>query len=161
MRKADKETLRDFYEKSQQELYAYALSLAGDAAVAEDVIQTVFCRLLAARGLPMELRPYAFRAVRNAAIDQHRAAAAADRAAAMLQRLNGTTAPQRLAEQEEAASWLALLSGDEHEAVVLKLYSGLSFREIAVVREVSVNTASSWYRRGIERIRTHLMENDK
>lgn len=156
MRLEKAEKIRQFYLEEEDALYAYALSRTGDASVAGDVVHAVFCRLLERDRLPMELKPYVFRAIRNAVIDQHRASAVRERASAMLEHLNGATSPSRIAEQEEARSWLALLKEDEHEAVVLKIYSGLSFREIAALRGVSVNTAASWYRRGIERIRNHI-----
>lgn len=156
MRPEDIETLRAFYAANQDELFAYALARSGEASAAGDVIHGVFCRLLAASELPEELRPYVFRAIRNAAIDMHRADAVRERASAMLQTLNGCTPPERIAEQEEVAHWLTLLSEDEHEVVVLKIFSGLTFREIAEMRAVSANTAASWYRRGIEKIRNHI-----
>ncbi len=52
---------------------------------------------------------------------------------------------------------LEQLGADQREAVVLKIYGRLTLREIAEMRAVSINTAASWYRRGLERLRT-LME---
>lgn len=50
------------------------------------------------------------------------------------------------------------LPDDQRETIMLKTISGLSFRQIAATRRVSINTAASWYRRGLERLRTALKE---
>lgn len=156
MQSSEIDKVRALYQADQNALFAYALARTGNETLASDILHAVFCRLLERPRLPADLRPYVFRALRNAAIDHHRAGAVRDRASAMLQRLNGSTEPSRIAEQEEAALWLALLNEDEHETIVLKVFSGLSFREIAELREVSANTVASWYRRGLERIRAHI-----
>ncbi len=64
--------IRRFYETSRQEVYTYALSITRSVEVAEDVIHTVFCKMLDRGRPPRELRPYVFRSIRNAAIDELR-----------------------------------------------------------------------------------------
>jgi len=54
--------------------------------------------------------------------------------------------------------FLAQLRDDERECIVLKLYSGLSFKEIAQTRSALPNTVASWYRRGIQKLRNHFEE---
>ena len=54
----------------------------------------------------------------------------------------------------EAESWLAALSPDERETIILKIYDDFSFQEIADLRAVPLATASSWYRRGLAKLRT-------
>ncbi len=61
-----------FYEANRQGLYTFALSLTHDPEVAEDVIQAAFFKLLRGNRLPRDLRPYVFRSVRNAVIDERR-----------------------------------------------------------------------------------------
>jgi RNA polymerase sigma-70 factor (ECF subfamily) len=51
---------------------------------------------------------------------------------------------------------LAALPEDQREAVILKVFQDLSFKEIAAVCGVSVNTAASRYRYGLEKLRTAL-----
>jgi RNA polymerase sigma-70 factor (ECF subfamily) len=151
-----RESLRAFYQAHQEELLAYAIARTGCHAAAEDAVHGVFCNLLTQATLPRDLRPYVFSALRNATTDVHRNLNRQAKLRELLPPLNGTTPPARIAEQDEAAHWLSLLTDDELEAVVLKLYSGLTFREIASIHGVTVNTAASWYRRGIERIRDHV-----
>ena len=66
------ETLRAFYVESRQQLYTYAVSITGDRASAEDAIHGVFEQLMRREFTPTELRPYVYRCVRNAALDDLR-----------------------------------------------------------------------------------------
>ena len=150
--------IRDFYESNRRELFAYALSLTRNEEAAEDVVHSAFCRLLKRRRLPVELRPYAFRCVRNATIDllrrNHRPARES-----VFELPDSTDPAAALAQRCHADELLEAVSPDERECIVLKLYVGMTFREIAQTRQVPINTAASWYRRGIEKMRA-LVEED-
>lgn len=152
MHESDVEPVRREYEAQKGALFAYALSITHDRHLAEEAVHTAFAGILKRRRLPKELRPYAFRATRNAAIDLARAGRPGDQ--------NGLLhAPEGSDPSLPAMvhDLLDQLSADQREAIVLKMYSGLTLREIAETREVSINTVASWYRRGLERLRT-LME---
>ena len=58
--------------------------------------------------------------------------------------------------QSEMDDALRRLGADERECIILKVYTGLTFKEIAALRRVSINTAASWYRRGLEKMRAML-----
>jgi RNA polymerase sigma-70 factor (ECF subfamily) len=148
------ERLRHFYESSRAELFMYALSITREPQSAEDAVQTAFCAVLRQKRPPLELRPYLFRCIRNAAIDAlHRSAREEAQAAPLFER-EASPDPGLPALVEDL---LAQLPADQRETIVLKTYAGLTLREIAEAREVSINTAASWYRRGLERLR-ELME---
>ena len=53
---------------------------------------------------------------------------------------------------QEIEGQLSRLADDERETIVLKVFDNLTFKEIAQVRGVSINTAESWYRRGIQKL---------
>ncbi|MEK7793115.1 MAG: sigma-70 family RNA polymerase sigma factor [Candidatus Hydrogenedentota bacterium] len=146
------EKVRQCYEANGKELFVYALSLTGTPETAEDAVHAAFTGVLRMARLPRDLRPYVFRCVRNAAIDHARTAAKPRLEPVMFER-NGHADPNLPILIEDA---LAALTLDERETIVLKTYSGLTFREIADTREVSINTAASWYRRGIEKLRAAL-----
>lgn len=146
--------IRRFYEANRQELYTYALALTRNRELAEDAIHGAFASVLKRGRAPRELRPYMFRSVRNAALDGLKA------------RGNGYTEdsifenrvepdPARSLMMDEA---LGTLGEDEREAVVLKVYSGMTLKEIAKVKKVSINTVASWYRRGLQKLRVELEE---
>lgn len=149
--------LRAFYAENQDQLYTYAVAITRHREAAEDAIHQAFQRLLQRDSLPPDLRPYLFRCVRNAALDTWRrdrghTDSVFDDNLTPPDSGNGTTCPALT--PAEAERWLASLSPDEREAIVLKIYDDFSFQEIADLRGVALSTASSWYRRGLAKLKT-------
>ena len=145
-----------FYREHRQPLFTYALTITRCPERAEDAIQEAFYRLYRLHTLPDHLRAYVWRAVRNAAIDQRRRV---PHTAALVDGALFDPAPDPRHEavssqvRERLESALAELCDDERETIVQHLFGELTFREIAQVREISINTITSWYRRGLEKIR--------
>ncbi len=152
------DTLRQFYLEHRQALFVYALSLTRSRETAEDIVQAVFYRLLRRGRLPRELRPYAFRAVRNAAADVARRDEASAKWASIFAPPEECEDAETVALRDELAVLFAAIHADERECIVLKTYNGLTFQEIGAVLGVPVGTAASWYRRGIEKMRRRWEE---
>ena len=152
------ERLRAFYEAHHQGLFTYALALTGCRHAAEDALQNAFCNLLRRRKAPTELRPYVFRCVRNAAVDFVRSIRRETATDSVFEILNGQSSPVPVPVQQEIEHLMQQLSEDERESILLKVYSGMTFKEIADVRGVSINTVASWYRRGIQRLQEAVRE---
>jgi RNA polymerase sigma-70 factor (ECF subfamily) len=150
------EMLRAFYVEYRQQLYTYAVSITHHRETAEDAIQQAFQQLLCRDRLSADLRPYVFRCVRNAALDGLRRAKvrAADSIFEDLAEANtpSARAPAALS-VAELNRWLQMLSPDERETIVLKIYDAFSFQEIADLRGVPLSTTASWYRRGLAKLR--------
>jgi len=153
--------LEKVYEQFSRRLFTCALAITRSPELAEDAMHDAFCRLLSLKETPRDLKVYVFRSVRNAAVN--------------LVRKSGRTidltedyifdpcaGPRETAEMTEfrrrAAEALQILSDDERETIVQHLYADLTFREIAEVRENSINTVASWYRRGLAKLRQQLEE---
>jgi RNA polymerase sigma-70 factor, ECF subfamily len=147
--------VREFYEQSAQALFTYALALTRCPAAAEDAVHDALCRILGRSTLPAELRPYAFRCVRNAAIDAQRRTRTSE-PVGILDLDSAAAGPLDLVLCRQVERHLLDLPRDEMEAVVLHLVDGLTFREIAVVKGVPQNTVASWYRRGLTRLRERI-----
>jgi RNA polymerase sigma-70 factor (ECF subfamily) len=147
------ELLRAFYAEERQHLYTYAVSITSNRESAEDAVHHAFQHLLERRSLPADLRPYVFRCVRNAAIDaMRRTRVRCD--SFLAEGTDGDPQAPALALGEDLAVLLGALGSDERESIVLKIYNDLTFQEIAVLRGVPVATAASWYRRGLEKMKT-------
>jgi RNA polymerase sigma-70 factor, ECF subfamily len=153
--------LEELYERHGETLYRYLVFKLGSAEDAEDVLQEAFCRF-ARYDLRWRLvrneRSIVFRVVRN-------------EACRFLRRKLGRREGERViatggigaiaavfAAPEEPALALLLqrakeLPAEQREAVYLKVFDGLTFREIASVCGVSANTAASRYRYGIAKLR--------
>ena len=131
----------------------------GDAATADDVVQTALVSLLSQRKLPDDPVAWMYRTVRNAAID---AARAGDRR----KRREQTVAMERgdwfeatidnALDAADAETALRQLPNESREVVVLRLWGDLGFAAIAEVLGISVSTAHSRYTSALEQLKQKL-----
>lgn len=152
------EQLRAIYQEYRTEFYVFALSITHCKQSAEDAVHEAFRNVLGKSSAPEGLRPYLFRCVRNAALDELRSLKRRGRRDSIFASAQETGSTPPALSASEMDEFLDRLSADERECIVLKLYSGLSFREIAETRRTSPNTVASWYRRGLQKLRAHLEE---
>lgn len=120
------------YARTSAPLIGYLRRLTGDAAVAEDLLQDSFVRLLSQASLPTgddHLRHYLFRIATNLARDHFRRAG-------RQQSLDGVpdpaVAPSALAGSDVWAE-LSRVSPRDRELLLLAYVEGLTHREIASV----------------------------
>jgi len=141
-------------------MYRYLATKLGSASDAEDVLQEVFCRLVRYRvRLRLVRKPqvFVFCVARNEANRFLRARIQNSVALqsteisphAFLSAYAGPNSPT----EGLVAHALAQLPGDQREAVVLKVFEGLTFREIAAICQEPVPTVASRYRYGLEKLR--------
>ncbi len=157
----DREAFAVLVERYQRRAFAVALRLLGSRADAEDAVQQAFLRLYESRAAynsRWRLNTWFYRILTNACVDQLRRAR-------RWQPLDGVEAhaPDRpdhdLARRERDASLQAALAAVPIEArMVLTLYYGdeQTYREIAAIRGISVNTVKTHLRRGRMALRKAL-----
>ncbi|HUW61274.1 MAG TPA: RNA polymerase sigma factor [Candidatus Bathyarchaeia archaeon] len=146
--------LAEFYTAHRQELFSYALLLAGSPVPAEDAVAEAFANVLQTGRTPSDLRPYLFRCVRNAAFEALRREGRERKALASYAVLYSETCEPGA--RDTAAEWLACLADHEREWVVLKVYGDLTFREIGEVCGVPQGTVASSYWRCLQKLRALL-----
>ena len=126
--------------------------------VPEDVVQEAFLKLAALRQPPREVVPWLYRVVRNGAIDagktarrrQRRESAAARPVRWFLEpEVDGLNA-------EVAVAALQGLPVEQREVIVARLWSGLSFEQIAELAGCSASTAFRRFSAGIDALRQEL-----
>jgi RNA polymerase sigma-70 factor, ECF subfamily len=162
--RVSEQNLQTLYARHRQALFTLALSRTGCRERAEDAVHDAFvriCRCDLTRVADAEA--YVFAAVRNAAIDQVRrahAAAPLDRTVAdsiFEDRGADPEAGVLQSEQERLiASAVEALPDEQREAIVLRVYGGLSFAQIAQVTGDPLPTVATRFRRGLERLRHKL-----
>jgi len=143
------------YEQHGRVLLAYACSFVHSVAEGEDIVHQVFARLLrgdvAITGLPLA---YLCRAVRNTALNQRRSW---QREAAFEEEARWLEAPAGMEESAIAIErGMSLLPTDQREVVILHVWGGLTFSEIADALSISANTAASRYRYALGKLREVL-----
>ena len=157
--------LADIYARHRQGLFTHALSITGSPERAEDAVHDAFIRLCSAtRNDIADPAAYAFAAVRSAALDQLRRAKRFDAAIqhdriSIFAESNGhdphthALAGERVESVARAVDSLPL---DQREVVVLRIYAGLSFEQIASAMNEPLPTVASRYRRSLERLKQQL-----
>jgi RNA polymerase sigma-70 factor (ECF subfamily) len=146
-------------------LVLFARQWAPDRAAAEDIVQEAFLHFWRSRHRAMDPAAYLYTCVKRCALDwlrgrrrrARRESAAARPEAWHDERLFAGP----LAQDERRAvieSALRQLPETQREVLVLKIWGGLSFPQIAEALRIPGNTAASRYRYALARLREHLAE---
>ena len=163
----DTSALSKIYDEYGARLYHYLLAMLHSKDDAEEVLQTLFMRLVHKQKRLKNVRNltgYLFAAVRNEAIrfirknERHRKAMEGLKNIALLESGNDEEIlPDEVNRINKA---IAMLPQHQREIIVLKVYDGLNFREIASVTKTFPNTVASRYRYGMEKLRNLLCEEE-
>jgi RNA polymerase sigma-70 factor (ECF subfamily) len=154
-----------FYRRHRQALFVYLLSLVGDRTSAEDLLQETFTKLIQRVEAFLEranLRPVLVTMARNLAIDQlrrqKRLRQALERRAGdpLFQRAEAWDASRSL-QAEELSALLHALPPPQREAVVLRVFAGMTFVEIGGLLGVPEATVVSRYRYALAKLRAALV----
>ncbi len=154
--------LEAIYRKHKQGLFTLALAVTGRADLAEDAVQEAFLHLWnsSRSARAGDLVGYVFAAVRNAAIDQLRKRPFAAAPASIFD--GSAVGPEVAVDQAEqfrlVRQAVEALPPEQREAVVLRVYAGLTFRQAAEALGEPLATVASRYRRALETIRAQLRE---
>ena len=143
------------------DVHAAALELlaARWTVAPEDCVQEAFVELACQPSEPENVAAWLYRVVRNRALNAARGDRRRRAREQAVARLRPTTTNASFANAIDAATIvdaLEQISRDANEIVILRIWSGLSFEDIAAVLECSVSTAHRRYRRALEQLRTVL-----
>ncbi len=150
----EKEELEPIYNHLKIPLYSVIYRIVYDKMMTEDIMQTVFLKILSSP--PDEkiesVKAWIFRIARNEAIDVLRRERRLQLAADIEQ--EGFTDPTILLDIENGLMKLRL---DEREIVTLHLNGGFKFKEIADITEKPLGTVLWKYRKAIDQLRNYLL----
>jgi len=164
-KRGSKDALARIYEKYKRDLLLLAAALLNDTGIAEDVVHDVFVRFV--EDVPNfrltgSLKGYLLTCAANCARNRNRAASV---------RKSIEVSPEEpaiagLDEPAEAiicneqlrrlSAAMAQLPYEQREVVMLHLHAAMTFDTIAESQEISVNTAKSRYRYGLDKLRLIL-----
>ena len=145
------------YERHSESVFRAALRVTGSRADAEDVLQTVFLRVLSRREGEAAQRPAAYfrRAAVNAAVDiLRRRAAHAETAYDDLAPHAAVERPPLLKEQLRRA--IATLDIDDASLFLLRHVEGLSIDELAGIFQMEKNNVTVRLHRIRVRLKTEM-----
>ncbi|MBN1492507.1 MAG: RNA polymerase sigma factor [Phycisphaerae bacterium] len=150
-----------FYAEHRRAMASYALSLTGQVQDAEDLVQETLVRMVQLDQPVHHAKAFVFKSMRHLAIDRRRAAGRRP-TMGTLDGIDATfidTDLDDLVRRETARSVqraMEALSPGQAEVVLLRVYAGLSFREIAAVLDRPMGTVTSEYARSLQRLQKIL-----
>ena len=162
--RGSKDAFRCIYEKYKDDLLGLAVTLLRDRSVAEDVVHDIFVSFAGTIGsfhLSGSLKGYLSTCVANLARDRNRLKAGQNTKMDVIKEMNTTSdGPLEYAidceESGQLNDLLTCLPYEQREVIVLHLHQDMRFREIAEALGVSINTAQSRYRYGLNKLRSIL-----
>ena len=152
------------YDEHAQPLFAFLLNLTRNEADTRDLLQEVFIKLARDEKLlagVREERAFLVRLAHNAAIDLMRRRGTRERtkenfAAEIISPFAPASDPDEEIFRQQLSAALAELPAEQRAVAHLKLWSGLTFEEIATALEIPPNTAASRYRYALDKMRERL-----
>jgi RNA polymerase sigma-70 factor (ECF subfamily) len=153
----------ELYDRYGEKMYHYLALRLGSPEDAEDVLQETFCRLARYEvrwAFVRHPRAYIFKVLRNEA-NRHLARRIKQRAGDQVDIDEARGLASVIEEPADADAGLIVralgeLPDEQREVIVLKVLQDFSFKEIAAVCGLSINTAASRYRYGIEKLRSSM-----
>ena len=131
-------------------------------ADAEDVVQEAFVRFWRSRQRAVDPAAYLYACVKHCALEWQRSRSRQSRregAAARPEAESWFAGPLEQDERRAAiAAALRTLPENQREVLVMKIWGGLSFPQIAEALQVPANTAASRYRYALAKLREQLAE---
>lgn len=146
--------LAEIYSEERKRLFLTAWNILRHAESAEDAVHAAFVKMAKLPRPPKDARLYAFKAVRNAAIDVARVNSRRPKHETLEAALFAETTAPTPDDYLETA--LDRLRPDVREIVELHIHSRLSFREIAELLGRPLQTVATRYRRALHTIRTAI-----
>jgi len=156
------ESWHDLFDRHAAALILFARQWCRSHADAEDAVQEAFVRFWRSRKQADDAAAYLFTCVKHAALDQSRGEVRRKRREERTAQDRDDLSPLfkvNIEERERAAAielHLGSLPAEQREVVVMKVWGGLTFAQIAAALDASANTVASRYRYGIEALRRSL-----
>lgn len=152
----------DWLDRHGAALLLFARQWAASRADAEDALQDAFVRFWRLRQGVADPAAYLYACVKHCALDRQRQRKRQSRREETVARPEGESLFSDRPEQDErqAAIEAALqdLPDAQREVLVLKIWGGLTFPQVAGALQISANTAASRYRYALDKLRAQLVE---
>jgi RNA polymerase sigma-70 factor, ECF subfamily len=155
--RGDEAAFAELYNACADRLHGYVAARLGSRDAASDIVQATFLRAVKSRrrfrGVENPVA-YMFQIARNEAVRM------VTKQSVVIEALPATDTYATLDEDTEDAEVIAdalqRLDADDRELVELKIYAGLTFREIAEVVDRPAATVATQYRRALDSLRSWL-----
>jgi RNA polymerase sigma-70 factor (ECF subfamily) len=164
VRRGDKQALRQIYEKYKDELFTIAYLLLNDKSAAEEILHNVFVAFAGGAGqfrlygsLKYYLITRVVNSVRQSSQEKMYQVVEVDRSGRNASEPAGGEQEVLADESSELLiEALSKLPFSQREVIILHLLGSMKFREIAGLQDITLSTAESRYRYGLDKVHSVL-----
>jgi RNA polymerase sigma factor (sigma-70 family) len=150
----DERSLGQLLDRHAASLALYARQWC---AAPEDIVQEAFVKLITHKAPPAAVVPWLYGVVRNLARNSARAAQRRRRHEAEAGRTEWfVPALDAAIDATTVAAALETLPPEPREVIIMHLWGGLTFTEIAGVLDCSASSAHRWYQAGLQQLRERI-----
>lgn len=151
---------QEWFDRHGPALVLFARQRTNCYADAEDLVQSAFVRFWNHRKTAKEPLTYLYSCVANAAKDQYRSDERRSDRERNAWFIRTQVEPEVEPDVDHEALELAIakLPAEQRDVIVLKVWSGLTFKAVAEVLAIPANTAASRYRYAIEALKKDLAQ---
>lgn len=144
------------FENHADKLYHYALFLSKKKESAEEILQNVLLKIIKNTSLLKKiknLKAYLYKSIKNEFINHIKKEEKENKLPLLFDGISKGVKIEEILSVQEA---LQRLPHEQREVIILKIYQDLNFSEIAELMKISINTAASRYRYGLEKLKENL-----
>ena len=163
LRNGESAAFVELYEILGEQLFRYVYSQLKSTPDSTDVVQEVFVRLVKSHrslGRAKNLKGYVFATARNEIIRWVKKQKRSPTEDAELTEANEIPSYRNLANNIEGSDWIENMLGHlakiDREIVQLKVFSQLTFEEIAIAMKSNTSSIATRYRRAINKLEQRL-----
>ncbi len=165
LRRGSLDALRQIYDKYKVDLLKLAVALTGDVCRSEDAVQDVFLKLVESHDqmdIRSNLKAYLTACLVNRVRSLHRSDRHRERETPLDPATAGLSEsdPERWAvldeQMKQVSAAMAQLPPEQREVIMMRVDTGLGFRQIARIQNASLYTIQGRYRYGMKRLRVLL-----
>ncbi len=167
VREGEVHVLGELFERHHTRLYQFCLRMTGRPALAEDLVQEVFMRMLKYRHTFRDestFLPWMYRLARNACADHFRKHHPSDELDERHEGLPATTAEATAERDVETAESVSLLRRallelpfDKREILILARFEARAYNEIAELLDCSVGAVKVRVHRAVKELRQRYL----
>jgi len=164
LRRGSLDALRRIYDKYKVDLLKLAIALTGDVGRSEDAVQDVFLKLVQSYDridIHSSLKSYLTACLVNRVRTLHRTSRRHDGDAPLDPAVEASSGnPEQWAvlndQMRQLSEAMTQLPAEQREVVMLRVDTGLGFRQIARIQNASLYTVQGRYRYAMKRLRSLL-----
>lgn len=148
--------LAKIFKSQHSQLYICAVAITKNRQAAEDAVHDALMAVAQTNSDIKDLQAYLFSTVRNKA---KYACVKNSKQQLNLEDIllcDDTTQQQIFSSQ--LFQQLEKLLPEQQETIIMKIFGGLTFKEIALATNQPLNTVASWYRRGLQTLKEKINE---